>query len=574
MTDYLPPPSTTSTTSTTTVGDLNHHYPPSSCFPQPPTTTTIVTTSFAKHGSTVLLFCPVQYCPVLSSLVIFIFDFISSLFLVPLINATNIPKIKTSLKLLSLDILVEIIKRLLVKTLIQIRSVCKAWKSLIDSSEFIAGYGDDQPQHLMTSYRFSEENGVKYVCFVDDDTFRQQKFFLTIPHMAREAIVIGSSHGLLCLDGLSSRASPEMDIVLLWNPSIRKAIVVDVSHRSLYSYIRFGVCPDTKDPKLVKITYIGDRTKMRTKSCIPCKVMKCTTSCTNKLPPLSFQFGSNEQTTVGQFIYWLAGRSDNLIMSFDLSTDEFREIELPHSLRQSKLSISSVRESVVLLVYYNTNTTNKGVCDVWMMEHGDPKTFTKLYTIKPPHASVFLTPGFRDNGEPIIVMYDDFHPQCSLVVYEPCLEHIKDLGIRGYRYSLSGGFYTESLLLLNYDDGRIEKPQDEEKTCGRLRIKSTFHYVSPIRGDILVVTALIVLEALERKSTKKGGKAWKLSKVNSEASSRPQVFKSRAAKRATTRRFMFFTDFASTLEIFAPRSRQEPSMEDSRTCLKRKSRVI
>ncbi|KAJ9548311.1 hypothetical protein OSB04_020854 [Centaurea solstitialis] len=42
----------------------------------------------------------------------------------------------------------------------------------------------------------------------------------------------------------------------------------------------------------------------------------------------------------------------------------------------------------------------------------------------------------------------------------------------------------------------VEKPQDEEKTCGRLRIKSTFHYVSPTRGDILVVTPLIELRQL------------------------------------------------------------------------------
>ncbi|KAJ9546947.1 hypothetical protein OSB04_019490 [Centaurea solstitialis] len=48
-----------------------------------------------------------------------------------------------------------------------------------------------------------------------------------------------------------------------------------------------------------------------------------------------------------------------------------------------------------------------------------------------------------------------------------------------------------------------------------------------------------------------------MSKVNLEASSRPRVFKSHAAKRATSRRFMLFTDFTSTLEIFAPRNPKE-----------------
>ncbi|KAI3745882.1 hypothetical protein L6452_08293 [Arctium lappa] len=45
----------------------------------------------------------------------------------------------------------------------------------------------------------------------------------------------------------------------------------------------------------------------------------------------------------------------------------------------------------------------------------------------------------------------------ALVVYEPCSEHIRDLGIRGNRFSFFGSFYTESLLLLNHDDGRIVK---------------------------------------------------------------------------------------------------------------------
>ncbi|MFS8020210.1 putative F-box domain-containing protein [Helianthus anomalus] len=38
------------------------------------------------------------------------------------------------------EIQVEIIKKLRVKSLIQFRSVSKAWKSLIDSSDFITHY--------------------------------------------------------------------------------------------------------------------------------------------------------------------------------------------------------------------------------------------------------------------------------------------------------------------------------------------------------------------------------------------------------------------------------------------------
>ena len=69
------------------------------------------------------------------------------------------------------------------------------------------------------------------------------------------------------------------------------------------------------------------------------------------------------------------------------------------------------------------------------------KSFIKRFTIKAPDASVSVTMGFRKSGEPKIGMeYDDDYEhmfsQYALVVYEPCLEHIKDLGIHGPRHSL------------------------------------------------------------------------------------------------------------------------------------------
>ena len=138
-------------------------------------------------------------------------------------------------------------------------------------------------------------------------------------------------------------------------------------------------------------------------------------------------------------------------MSFDLSIDEFREVHLPGTLwKKSSLSLSRLRESLVLLDYNRNSTTDKQVCDVWMMEHGDPKAFTKLFTI---NASVGRTLGFKKTGEPIFEMQDGL--QSAIVVYEPCPEHIKDLGIFGTGYVYRVYSYTESLLLLDHDDGHI-----------------------------------------------------------------------------------------------------------------------
>ncbi|KAL7615285.1 hypothetical protein Lser_V15G05119 [Lactuca serriola] len=66
-----------------------------------------------------------------------------------------------------------ILKRLPIKSLIQFRSVSRTWKSLIDSSEFIAAHSisHTQPQHLFVWYTDTQED--KYVSFVDDDSFPQ-----------------------------------------------------------------------------------------------------------------------------------------------------------------------------------------------------------------------------------------------------------------------------------------------------------------------------------------------------------------------------------------------------------------
>ncbi|KAJ0794105.1 putative F-box domain-containing protein [Helianthus annuus] len=128
------------------------------------------------------------------------------------------------------ELQVDIIKRLPIKLLIQARSVSKAWKPVIDSSDFIADYtvhNHDQPQHLLIRYEnlYSVET---YVSFVDDDSFPQNKYSPTVPrsvNLLSDSVVIGTSHGLVCLFGcyLNPGHSRKATAVI-WNPSIRNRL--------------------------------------------------------------------------------------------------------------------------------------------------------------------------------------------------------------------------------------------------------------------------------------------------------------------------------------------------------------
>ena len=106
-------------------------------------------------------------------------------------------------------------------------------------------------------------------------------------------------------------------------------------------------------------------------------------SCSN-LPRKSIAFVECQTVAIGQFIYWLAyDRIDmdfsdprNLIMSFDMSTEEFIEVDLPDSLNdvdaEADLCIFRLKESLAV-VKYNRGFRWKQVSDVWMMEHGIQK---------------------------------------------------------------------------------------------------------------------------------------------------------------------------------------------------------
>ncbi|GKE73317.1 probable galacturonosyltransferase 7 isoform X2, partial [Tanacetum coccineum] len=166
------------------------------------------------------------------------------------------------------EIQMEIIKKVSnVKSLIQFRSVSKPWKSFIDSSDFIKGYGarHTQPHSRILSYRYHSWKGdANFICLVDDDneTFKiQQELAPSVvsPLLKQYTVykVVGACHGLLCLYGLHKSYKKTMAVI--WNPSIGKSFGIVApwniwtdDYRTDYG---FGVCPVTKDPTLVKIKH-------------------------------------------------------------------------------------------------------------------------------------------------------------------------------------------------------------------------------------------------------------------------------------------------------------------------------
>ncbi|KAJ0781548.1 putative F-box domain-containing protein [Helianthus annuus] len=383
----------------------------------------------------------------------------------------------------------EIIKRLPIKSLIRFQLVSKAWKSLIGSSHFIADYSAPHPQlqHLLVRYDDGHTSTPRYSSVVDDHTLpNNQRVSLTPPQLVnwlRHSIITGSSHGLLCLRcfyGDDAVVLPNFPyglgtiMAVIWNISIRKAIAVvvpNVLDVEIYTtFTGFGVCPETSDPKIVKITQINRWSDAESVTLIPWQVEVFTVSSgvwrspySTNLPRKSIQF-SRSHVGVDGFCYWLATdrstidpgfKAYNLIISFHMTREEFIEVNLPDSLiyegSVDYLNISNLRDSLVVL----DQNTQENVCYVWSMKDGASKSFTKLFTIYSPDATLLSVLEFRKSGEPVIEIVDNDADTCFvpslLAIYEPKSKHISNLGFNG-----TGSFYVhsykETLILLDQPD--------------------------------------------------------------------------------------------------------------------------
>ncbi|KAI3724940.1 hypothetical protein L1987_64708 [Smallanthus sonchifolius] len=271
------------------------------------------------------------------------------------------------------EVQVEIIKRLPVRSLIQFRSVSKAWKSLIDSSDFIARYIAQPPQHLLVWY-FDGSDNQKCVSIVVDAIFPKHKVYVPVPISVNMRMIYStmcSSHGLLCLYG-----DYRMGLIsgtgraVLWNPSIRKAVSVVVSNVT----------------RAWRSAHSGN------------------------LPR-------------NGFLYWLAIdriTKDNLIISFDMTSEEFTQVNLPKSLTRVPkyyLSMFNLKESLVVL--------ERPAMVVWMMEDGVTKSFTKLFTV---NVNTLDACGFR---KPVTELLEDDFGIYKLLLSEPYSRRRDYLGIDG-----------------------------------------------------------------------------------------------------------------------------------------------
>lgn len=365
------------------------------------------------------------------------------------------------------ELLIEILTRLPAKSLLRFTSVCKSWYSLITNPSFITTHlnhtisSNKNNETLLLRYYDRNEMKENYTVRHDDETFGEQFSQLEFPFKSPIGYfrIVGCCNGLICL---SDDLFGDMESIILWNPSIRKSVTLQMPSKPQSPHmfvLGFGVCPVTNDHKVVRIVYLKDllhnnfmappevevyslsRASWRSvnANAPPCYMLEFTWS-------QAFLFGAVHWITYDKHV---EGGSHNLIVSFDMGDEVFREMMLPHTLTEelvTNLSVTVLGESLAAL-NHNKESAHESCC-VWVMkEYGVAKSWSKLFTISLP-GTLRRTIGFRKNGEVILSLSHN-----ELVSYEPNTRQIKDLGIQGNIRSFYTDTYVETLVLLKGQNG-------------------------------------------------------------------------------------------------------------------------
>lgn len=390
------------------------------------------------------------------------------------------------------EVWANIFTRLPVKTLLQIRSVCKLFGSIISNPAFISAHikktiNQSHSRTLLLRYLIEKEKQQKehYLLFTDSNDRKNAIFDetncrkLEFPFKTRSKYhfrIVGSCNGLICL---SDDNDFDTSGIILWNPSIKRFLNLPnprVTSRNYGSYmyvLGFGYDETSDDYKVVRVAYMKGR---RGRDLIPPEVelyslnSRSWRSFNTGAPPYGIFGYTWLQAFVNGAVHWVGydpcvvkgNDSCGLIVAFDLRDEVFREVMLPSCLEQCAWDVHITVFWGKLAVLHYDYGAHKNFCTVWVMEeYGLADSWTKLYTVDLRGGLRNLI-GFLRNGVVIGTTV-----RGKLLSYDPITSRIENLRLRG----AIGGFhvdsYMESLVLLEAESAASAQesvtPGDEQE---------------------------------------------------------------------------------------------------------------
>ncbi|KAF5820100.1 putative F-box domain-containing protein [Helianthus annuus] len=238
------------------------------------------------------------------------------------------------------DVVEQILIRLDVKDLIRSKSVCKSWHSLITSPGFIN-------RHLNRSYnkdRIDNEIGHRRVTYVDRDHDDHR--------------LVGSSNGLVCI---TSFYGLEVSVANPLTGEVTELAPLQTLDVDLTSCWGFGYDSSTDDYKVI--------VKGWDQTCVQVMIASLKSNVWRVIEEVKYKFISKTGILSNGALHWIAKDQNNkkLIISFDLSKEEFKEIPQPDDVKyecSSSSYLGIVNEC--LCIFRRSNCCF--LDDLWMMK--------------------------------------------------------------------------------------------------------------------------------------------------------------------------------------------------------------
>ncbi|KAJ9558806.1 hypothetical protein OSB04_013420 [Centaurea solstitialis] len=326
------------------------------------------------------------------------------------------------------EVIVEILSMLPAKSLLRFQLVCKYWLNLISSSKFklmhLHNFNQLNPRYFVR--RRLKADDECYDVHLDDEAFSlddstQIEFPFDRIRVHSCFRIVGCCHGVVCLSDDGNCFSDSFDLVILWNPSIRRKLtlpipIFEVSRFSESLVLGFGYDKMSDDYKLVRLVYTHYR-KPRPRV----EVYAVKTDIWRKVMfpddlRCSYIDCSWSQVFSNGCVHWIASdskQSHNSIMTFDTSTEVFGEIMLPDDLLEVEVStmmLSLVGESLAV-TYYDTLTNRARMASstykTWVMqEHKNPTSWKMIYDMHYPDVDMGKPLKLRNKGDMIMESSD------------------------------------------------------------------------------------------------------------------------------------------------------------------------
>ncbi|XP_019159145.1 PREDICTED: F-box protein CPR30-like [Ipomoea nil] len=366
------------------------------------------------------------------------------------------------------ELLIEILKRLPVKSLLRFFAVCKSWYILISSPAFISVHcrhhrNGNSATNLLLLLRRYATSYIEEKYSVLNDTDHQlltlnNSFELDLPISCGYGYfcTVGFYNGVLCLS--DDYYFYNMATVSLWNPSIRQARILPFRPAHPFRFVLgFGASPRSDDDlKVVRVMYERKGVNFDIGPVTPplVEIYSLSTGVWRRITATGvnyYIFYYNwTQVFVNGAVHWIGYKLledksfQSLIAVFTMADELFDEIMLPDELAleyPTNLSIMVFEEFVAVVKY--TERIHADWCELWIMkEYGVVDSWTWLHTIELVGGMTKIV-GFRKNGEILLSTNKN-----ELVSYCPNTRVVNDLGISGDSSSFYVDKYLESLVLL------------------------------------------------------------------------------------------------------------------------------